>query len=64
MEYAAVQRGIQLEKERLEPPAKRWYYSDQLLAYLMQICEQEGKSEFVMRARQEMKKEVRAAYAK
>lgn len=63
-EYAAVLRGIRLEHERLEPPAGRWHYSDQLLAHLMQICEQEGCGDFVLRARQSMKKEIKAANAK
>lgn len=51
VEYAAVQRGIELEKQRLEPPAGRWYYSDRVLAHLMKCCEDEGHHRLIVMAR-------------
>lgn len=51
VEYAAVQRGIELEKQRLEPPANRWVYSDRVLAHLMKCCEDEGQHRLIVMAR-------------
>jgi len=51
MEYAAVQRGITLEKERMNRPKSDWCHSDRMLAHLMKLCEDEGHHRLIVMAR-------------
>lgn len=51
MEYAAIQRGITLEKERLNRPKSDWNHSDRMLAHLMKVCEDEGHHRLIVMAR-------------
>jgi len=51
MEYAAIQRGIILEKERNNRPKSDWNHSDRMLAHLMKCCEDEGQHRLVLMAR-------------
>lgn len=57
-EYAAIQRGIELEKQRLEPPANRWVYTDRVLAHLTKCCEDEGHHRLVVMSRRMAEKDL------